>query len=339
MPITQVSQKAPADSVFGQRPKRPSLPFGKICVTDTLAKCDLVRVVSVFMVLLLAIGTLISCESANRKAEPVKPQSPGSLLGRSTWITGNKLRLKTKIYESAKLSGHRLLIVVLHGDLLEPNVRPTYHYEFARKAAERTNDVIAAGLLRPGYTDGDGDQSAGRRGLATGDNFTPEDVDAVADGVRELQAKFHPSATVMVGHSGGAAIIGNLLGRRPPEIHAALLVSCPCDVPSWRRYMVKAQFTKVGPFSLLFLLPVKSLSPLDFANQVSPSVRIRMIVGSRDSSAPPRFTHEYARALRGYGVNTTVTVGQGLEHNILLDDIVFDQLMDLLAETRQTVRY
>jgi protein-S-isoprenylcysteine O-methyltransferase Ste14 len=35
---------------------------------------------------------------------------------------------------------------------------------------------------------------------------------------------------VVAGHSGGAAIAANILGRRPALIDAALVVSCPCDV-------------------------------------------------------------------------------------------------------------
>jgi hypothetical protein len=146
----------------------------------------------IFTIFLLAIGTLTSCQSANQRvvAAKVQPQPPP--LGESTWVTGNKIRLKAKIYKSAERIDHGLLIVVIHGDLLESNVQPTYHYEFARQTAERTSDVIAAALLRPGYTDGDGDQSSGRKGLATGDNYTPEVVDAIAAAVGELQANIIP---------------------------------------------------------------------------------------------------------------------------------------------------
>ncbi|HEX5228814.1 MAG TPA: alpha/beta hydrolase [Bryobacteraceae bacterium] len=269
----------------------------------------------------------------SQRPTPAKVRSQTPPLGESAWLTAHKIRIKAKIYHSAKRIDQGSLIVVIHGDLLEANVQPTYHYQFARKATETNNNVTAAALLRPGYTDGDGDQSTGRKGLATGDNYTPEVVDAIADAVGELQARFQPTVTVMVGHSGGAAIVGDLLGRRPSQINGALLVSCPCDVPLWRRYMLKAQFGKVGPFSLLFLVPVNSLSPIDFVSKVSPSVRVRMIVGSQDSTAPARFTQEYARALQGHDVDTTVTVGEGLGHNILLEGIVFDQLTKLLAET------
>jgi acetyl esterase/lipase len=61
-----------------------------------------------------------------------------------------------------------------------------------------------------------------------------------------------------------------------------------------------------------------------------------MVVGSRDSSTPIWFTEEYAKALRAHGVDTTVTVGQGLEHNILLKGIVSDLLMKLVAEIERT---
>jgi hypothetical protein len=37
-------------------------------------------------------------------------------------------------------------------------------------------------------------------------------VDAVAQAIDQLKAKFNPVRTVLAGHSGGAAILGNLLG-------------------------------------------------------------------------------------------------------------------------------
>jgi pimeloyl-ACP methyl ester carboxylesterase len=219
---------------------------------------------------------------------------------------------------------------VLHGDLLAPGAPPTYHYAFARRAAEQMDDVVAAALLRPGYADDDGDRSEGKQGMRTGDNYTPEVVDAVAVEVRELQTKFHPAATVLAGHSGGAAITGNLLGRHPSEVDAALLVSCPCDLSVWRNHMMKYYFPKVGPFSLLFLAPVKSLSPVDLAAGVPPSTRVRMVVGSQDPVAPPNLTREYAEALRKRGVDVAVTIAPGLEHDILLEPVVSEQLKRLV---------
>ena len=220
---------------------------------------------------------------------------------------------------------------MLHGDLLEPGSPPTYHYEFARRAAGRIDNLVVAALLRPGYADDEGDRSEGKQGLRTGDNYTPEVVDAVAKDIDALRERFHPAAAVLVGHSGGAAISADVLGRHPSAVDGALLVSCPCDLAAWRRSMLRSQFSRVGPFSLLFLAPVKSLSPLDLAAVVRPSARVRLIVGSRDSVAPPEFTARYAAALRRYGVDAGVEIAPGLEHNILLEPVVLDQLKLLIG--------
>lgn len=250
------------------------------------------------------------------------------------WVTANGHPLKATIYKSAKLSPHPILIVVLHGDLLEARIPPSYHYVFARRVANQTDGVVVAALLRPGYIDGVGDQSAGKRGLATGDNYTPDIVDAIGQTVDALKAKFLPAATIIIGHSGGATISGDLIGRQPGKVDAALLVSCPCDVPAWRHHMVKERFSHIGPLSLLFLLPVKSLSPLDLASSVPVATRVRLVVGSEDSVAPPRFTQEYAEALRKRGIDVAVTVAPGLQHNILLEPVVLNQLTDLVATVK-----
>lgn len=288
--------------------------------------------------LLCAIGFLSACHSKNRNPEGAGVQAPAFPLGETMWVTANGLPLKATIYKSAKLSPHPILIVVLHGDLLEARIPPSYHYEFARRVAAQTDDVIVAALLRPGYIDGVGDQSAGKRGLATGDNYTPQIVDAIGQTVDALKARFLPAATIIMGHSGGAAISADLLGRQPRKVDAALLVSCPCDVPAWRHHMVKEQFSHIGPLSFLFLLPVKSLSPLDLAAKVPITTRVRMVVGSEDSTAPPKFTQEYAETLRKRGIDVTATVSPGLGHNILLEPVVMEQLNKLVVMVKGSLR-
>ncbi len=288
--------------------------------------------------LLCAIGFLSACHSKNRSPEGAAAQAPAFPIGETMWVSANGLPLKATIYKSAKLSPHPALIVVLHGDLLEARIPPSYHYEFARRVANQMDDVVVVALLRPGYIDGVGDQSAGKRGLATGDNYTPEVVEAIGQTVDALKARFLPAATIIAGHSGGATISADLLGREPRKVDAALLVSCPCDVPAWRHHMVKEQFSHIGPLSLLFLLPVKSLSPLDLAADVPMATRVRMIVGSEDPTAPPKFTQEYAEALRKRGIDVTVTLASGLGHNILLEPVVLEQLNKLVAAVKGSLR-
>jgi pimeloyl-ACP methyl ester carboxylesterase len=238
-----------------------------------------------------------------------------------SWYETGLGRLKAKEFLSAQRNDGPTLIVVLHGDA--PQAPPTYQYRFASQAASQLDNVVVAAILRPGYWDGD-DRSDGTKGMMTGDNYTPSVIDAVGDVVEALKLKYHPDRVVIVGHSGGAAISADLLGRRPAGIKAALLVSCPCDVPKWRQYMKSVQGGAIWD------APISSLSPMDMTAAVPRSVRVKMIVGAEDHVAPPEFTLAYAAALQAHGVSTDATVEPSLPHNILLEPAVFDALRELV---------
>src|SRR4249920_1180328 len=68
------------------------------------------------------------------------------------------------------------------------------------------------------------------RGYTTGDNYTPEVVNAVAAVLSELKDRYHPRRVILVGHSGGAAIVGDLMSLQGAAVDGALMVSCPCDL-------------------------------------------------------------------------------------------------------------
>jgi pimeloyl-ACP methyl ester carboxylesterase len=251
---------------------------------------------------------------------------------KTLWLEGNKLKLKTSIYESARLSGHPVLVVVLHGDLLGFRMLPptTYHYVFADEATRRIEDVVVAALLRPGYRDHSGERSEGEQGLATGDNYTPEVVAAVAGVVEQLKARFHPAHTVLAGHSGGAAITGDLLGRLPSAVDGALLASCPCDLVGWRKYMMRLQNNNP-----IWSAPIRGLSPQELAGSVSPSVRVAVLVGANDDVAPPAMSREYAQILKKRVSDVTLTVAPGLGHEILLEPVTYEALKSLVESLRR----
>ena len=246
------------------------------------------------------------------RAGAVSPQ------GQTVWITGNNLKLKTRVYANTHLTANPVLLIILHGD--SPFRPPSYQYEFARKAVELISDVIAVAILRPGYTDAEGDRSEGERGLTTGDNYTAHVVDAIWQTVEQLKSRFHPRETVLVGHSGGAAIIGDVLGREPKSVNAALMVSCPCELKQWREHMFRLQ----GKDS--WKQPVESLSPFDLAGKVNPSVRVVALVGEQDPVVPPEFTEKYVAELKKHGVPATARVLPGLKHDILLEPPVLQEL-------------
>ena len=257
---------------------------------------------------------------AQSAAQSERPANTGATM----WVTTAQ-RLKVKVYESSGVSASPTLVVVVHGD--SPDQPPTYQYRFASAAAATIPDAVVAAVLRPGYGDGD-DRSDGLRGETTGDNYTPEVIDAVATAISALKVRYHPRRIVLVGHSGGSAIVGSLFGQQGTIANAALLVSCVCDLEAWRKHM---HSIKGGA---IWERPVRSLSPLAFVDGIPVSARIWLLVGGDDQTAPPALTLAYAEALKKRGVPVSVTVAPGLGHNILLEPVAMDILKEIVSGLR-----
>ena len=243
--------------------------------------------------------------------------------GAAVIVQGGPWRLAGRVYQSEVISARPHLVVVLHGD--SPFGDPTYQYTFARRAAAALGDAVVVGLLRPGYRDGLGGISGGERGATTGDNYTPDRIDSLSGAVEALAARYHASDVTLVGHSGGSAISADILALHPGLASRALLVSCPCDLPTFRRQMFFRQRL------LGWLLPVASISPQDVVARIPKAVVVRMVTGSADPVASPSLTLAFADALRARGGDATVTVLPGLGHDILLDRHVMDQLRALIG--------
>ena len=267
------------------------------------------------LALALAIAGVGSCGS--QQSEPTDNDG-----GATRWIEVPAGRLKTRVYTGTTTSKSPVLVLVLHGDLPEP--APSYQYEFAKLVATKLENVVAAGMLRPGYRDPTGDQSAGDMGRAVADNYTPEVVDAVAVAARELSDAHHARAFVLVGHSGGGAIVADVLGRHPGLARGAVLVGCGCDPSAWR---ARRRAETGNP---MFDGPTRSLLPLNLARDVARGTVVRMVVGEDDDVAPPADSHAYATALRERGIDVSVDVVPGLGHNILFAPRVFDALANIL---------
>jgi pimeloyl-ACP methyl ester carboxylesterase len=185
--------------------------------------------------------------------------------------------------------------------------------------------MVVVAILRPGYADPAGLRSPGARGLATGDNYTPEAIAALRAAVLAAKAQYKARDVTIVGHSGGAALAADLAESDPGLMDRLLLVSCPCDLRTWRRHMAVAQLNP------LWLLPVRSQSPLDGVSRLPKSLRLRMIVGQQDTTAPPALTLTFVNAARVAGVHASSKVLGGAGHRILLDPRVLQELASLEA--------
>lgn len=272
------------------------------------------------LVLVMVTAGAVSCRSPSQWNE-----NDG---GATRWIDVDGGRLKTRVYVGTSLSQSPVLVMVLHGDLPEPP--PSYQYEFAKVVATDSGNavasgVVAAGVLRPGYSDPTGDRSSGDMGRAIADNYTPEVIDAVARAARELSHAHRANAIILVGHSGGAAVAANVLGRHPGLVAGAVLVGCGCDPAAWRM----RRRTETG--NPMFDAPTRSLQPLSLARKVAPGTIVRLVVGQNDDVAPPAYSHAYATALRDHGIDVSVDVVPGLGHNILFAPRVIDAVTDVLT--------
>ena len=317
----------PSESLTAQRIKRP-VPRGDES-SDSLFRITGMNLIAarsrhwrLSLALIVAVGGAGSCRSPQTQWT----EDDGGL---TRWIDVPLGRLKTRIYTGPAGSESPVLVLVLHGDLPEPP--PSYQYEFAKVIADTVENVVATGVLRPGYRDPTGARSSGDVGAAVADNYTPAVVDALASVARELAKDYRARETILVGHSGGAAIAANLLGRHPEVAQGAVLVGCGCDPRAWRA----TRLAETG--NPIFRGPTDSLLPLDLAPAVAPDTIVRMVVGQDDDLVPPQHSRAYATALGERGVDVSVEVLPGLGHNILFAPQVMDALREVLTALSRTL--
>ncbi len=201
------------------------------------------------------------------------------------------------------------LVVFIHGD--SPFGDPTYQYHISKRLSEITNSVTAA-ILRPGYKDGCGDTSEGIRGLTMGDNYTQEVVDALATVISAIQGEEKTKQTIVMGHSGGAALTALLAESNPELANQSILVACPCNLSAWRKSM--EALTESSNWSR----PMGGLSPIDGISELALDKNIRLYVGENDPVAPPSLTSEFFNAAQRLGANVTMNIIPGEGHESIL---------------------
>jgi pimeloyl-ACP methyl ester carboxylesterase len=276
-------------------------------------------------ILITALGMLlifVACQLIAVRGT-FAPSKPAVDAGGSPILVGSApQRIAGRVYLFGMASPTAPLVVVLHGDA--PFVNPSYQYTFASQLARAVPGTRVAALLRPGYADPYGAKSDGDRGFASGENYTHKVIDQLAASIQTLQARWNASAVVLVGHSGGAALAADLSALHPGLVHHVFLVGCPCDVPAFRKHMAQLQW---GP---LWLLPVRSLSPITTIDQMQKSTGITAISGSNDPIALPQYAESYVAKARRLGISASMIVLPGQGHEILNDPAVVNAVADEL---------
>ncbi len=216
-----------------------------------------------------------------------------------------------------------ILVMVLHGDA--PFNNPSYQYHVAKKIAEENSNVVAVGMLRPGYKDNEGNRSEGERGKTTGDNYTRDVLAAINNLAAELKEQYNPSKIILVGHSGGAAISANLLAEYPHFYAGAVLVACPCDLHEWRAHM-KA----LRPRARIWNKEVNSLSPIEEVERMDDSAQIIVLHGDNDEVVPIDIAKSYVAELEANNKQVNLILLENQGHEIAFDQQVLEAVKRLI---------
>lgn len=183
------------------------------------------------------------------------------------------------------------MAVFLHGD-----VSSGRSADYMLSSAQRfVNDVPGAHavvLLRPGYFDRDGRVSAGSD-CGRRDCYTETVVAVVSAAIATLKLRFGIRTIYALGHSGGSAILGNLIGRQPRLFNGVVLTSCPCDIRAWKPGWKD------------------SLSPLDVADQIPKDLAVIAVTGRGDENTAPAIARRYVDVLKAAGRDATLILIEG----------------------------
>lgn len=231
-------------------------------------------------------------------------------------FTGNQCT-KVRTFVSEAQTEHPNLLITLHGD--SPFHNPSYHYRLASIVASKSHNLIAVGMLRPGYSDPDNRTSDGLMGEAVGDNYDKPRIDQIAGAIKKLRQVYQANRVIVAGHSGGSAITAILIAMYPHLIDHAVIVACPCDINQWRSDM--AELTN----NPIFHGALSVVSPIDLVAKVPVETEISLIVGKDDVVAKPKLSRRYKAALERVGKNATLTLIEG-DHEIFLDPSVVDEI-------------
>ena len=209
-------------------------------------------------------------------------------------------------------NGSQAVIVLMHGDVSRGGPAK-YMHPFARRVSERFPQAKVVSLLRPGYTDGS--LTSPGNNYQRWDQYTAENNRLVADTIANLKAANPGAKAIVMGHSGGAAQLGAVIGQRAGLVDGAILLSCPCNIRAWRqgrRQMVRSQ------------------SPSDFAASTSPATRVIAITGQKDDNTKSSLARGYVASLQSAGVNAKFVEVPAAGHNRMSE--LGDAVMQAIAE-------
>lgn len=243
------------------------------------------------------------------------PEDFDRLIGGSTGC------LVMKKYGYAGPSPPGAMLVWLHGDLTRGGPAQ-YHFRLAEKAAAvfAEDKVMSVALVRPGFPDEEGYYSSGNSYRRV-DTYTAENISEIGTAIERLKSRYKPGKVIIIGDSGGSAMAAVLLGMKPGLAEGAVLVSCPCELVSWRAGTV--------PWN-------RSENPINWAGKISTSAKVIALTGSADIITSPALAASFVEALQARGVDASFQVVQGASHGRVMESKeVTDAIARLITDDRR----
>lgn len=234
----------------------------------------------------------------------------------SSRVSGGGECLIIRTFEQKGETGIGAMYVLLHGNHSDGSPATSMFKVAESLAVKSLPGTVAVALVRPGYNDDEGNYSTGNRSRI--DNWTAPVIDDIADAIARLKEFYKPKRVVLIGHSGGSAVSGVILGRHPGLADAALLFGCVCDVRQWR----------VGRSGSLWA----SESPGDYVARIPPRTKIAVLVGAGDTVTMPSLSEGYVASLADHGLAVTFKVLDGRDHyNIIRSEQIIETALRLGA--------
>ena len=231
----------------------------------------------------------------------VMANAGGNYAVAASCLADNKTRVKANdaclvIQAYGEPAERTSLVVFLHGD-----TKRIANQLFPMAKEYGSKGIVSVGLIRPGYSDTDGNQSTGRSFRNRGDNYASSAIDPVAAAVKELKNFYNAEFVVLAGRSGGSAIAALIIAKYPGLADAVVLGACPCNVPQWRSMRGKGAWGA-------------SLSPHNYVDEVPKATKVIAVTGSKDSNTFPFLAKDYVSSLKDNGVDATYIEVPGASH-------------------------
>ena len=233
-----------------------------------------------------------------------------------TRVTGTNECLAIHTFVKNSETKIKNLVIFIHGD--QSDNGPVSGMINNAQGTPVPNGTVKVAILRPGYFDKAGNKSTGND-CGRRDCYTVTNLDEMTAAVQSLKNHYKPTKTILIGHSGGAATSGVMIGRTPGIAEGAILLACPCNISQWRFMQGRS-----GSYN--------SLSPSDFIKNVPKTTKVFAITGASDTNTQDVLARDYVKSLTDLNIYAQYKSLPNVDHNKANEIYVIEEALNELLK-------